>query len=68
MPLQNPVAILGIKSGWMPWLSAIANSTLSAQKKPDRNSSELRCGACSLMFQPPPGFYHQEDISWTYAK
>jgi hypothetical protein len=35
MPLQKPVAILGIKSEWMPWLSAIARRTLSAQKKPD---------------------------------
>jgi hypothetical protein len=53
IPLQNPVAIRGIKSDWMPWLSAIACSTLSAQKKPDLNSSRLRCEACSLMDQPP---------------
>ena len=50
MPLQNPVAIFGIKSDWMPWFSAIANSTLSAQKNPDLNKSRLRCEACSLIF------------------
>src|SRR5512147_1398554 len=64
MPLQKPVAILGIKSDWIPWLSAIACSTLSAQKRPDLNSSRLRCGACSLMFQPPvlQLAYHQIPI------
>jgi len=59
-PLQNPVAILGIKSDWMPWLSAIASNTLSAQKKPDLNSSRLRCGVNSLMFQAPRGSYFRK--------
>jgi hypothetical protein len=42
MPLQKPVAMRGMMSDSIPWLSAIANSTLSAQYKPLSNSSRLR--------------------------
>jgi hypothetical protein len=31
MPPQKPVAIFGIKFDLMPWLSATASNTLSAQ-------------------------------------
>lgn len=39
MPLQNAVAILGKSSDSIPSALAIARTTLSAQKRPDANSS-----------------------------
>ena len=49
-PPQKPVAILGIRSDWIPSLSATARSTLSAQYMPDSKSSPLRFAILSIIF------------------
>jgi len=41
IPPQNPDAIFGINSEWIFFASQTARRTLSAQKNPDSNSSEL---------------------------
>jgi hypothetical protein len=47
IPPQKPVAILGIRSDWMPWLSATACKTLPEQPKPLSKSSAARSATSS---------------------